>query len=86
MATKPARKKATRPAKKTARPAKKAVARGKRAATIAVAAIPKMKLDMPLDPAKVKAIQRCIAKGRLSITVGKVDLATGRVGDGWLYD
>ena len=90
MAVKPARKKATKPARKAARPAKKPAAkratRVSRAGKIAVAAIPKMQLDMPLDAAKVKAIQRCIAKGRLRITVGRVDLATGRVGDGWLYD
>jgi hypothetical protein len=48
--------------------------------------IPKLKLDMPLDAKKIKAIQRCIEKGRLTITVSKVDLASGRLGDGWIYD
>ena len=46
----------------------------------------KLTLDMPLDATKVKAIQRCIAKGALRITLKKVDLSTGRLGDGWLYD
>jgi len=49
-------------------------------------AIPRIRLTMPLDASKVKAIQRCIAKGQLTITVNKVDLATGKLGDGWLYD
>jgi hypothetical protein len=48
--------------------------------------IPKLTLTMPVDAAKAKAIQRCIAKGTLSITVSKVDLQTGRIGDAWLYD
>ena len=51
-----------------------------------VGGIPKMKLEMPLDAKKIKAIQRCIAKGKLTITVSKVDLATGRIGAAWLYD
>jgi len=48
--------------------------------------IPKVTLSMPLDPKRIKAIQRCIAKGTLKITISKVDLATGRIGDGWIYD
>jgi hypothetical protein len=48
--------------------------------------IPKLSLDMPLDETKVKAIQRCIAKGRLTITLSDVDLAAGKVGEAWLYD
>ena len=59
----------------------------KKAASIAVHGnIPKLRLDMPLDAKKIKAIQRCIEKGRLTITVSKVDLAAGRLGDSWLYD
>lgn len=58
----------------------------KRKASVAISTIPKLKLDMPLDEKKIAAIQRCLKKGRLSITIGKVDLATGRLGDGWLYD
>jgi len=48
--------------------------------------LPKLKLDMPLDAKKIKAIQRCLAKGRLTITVSKVDLAAGRLGESYLYD
>jgi hypothetical protein len=48
--------------------------------------IPKLHLDMPLDARKVKAIQKCLEKGHLTITVSKVDLASGRIGDAWLYD
>lgn len=48
--------------------------------------LPKLTLDMPLDARKIKAIQKCIEKGTLSITVSKVDLAAGRIGDAWLYD
>lgn len=48
--------------------------------------LPKLTLNMPLDARKVKAIQKCIEKGTLSITVSKVDLAAGRIGDAWLYD
>jgi len=48
--------------------------------------IPKLKLDMPLDAKKIKAIQRCIQKGRLTITVSRVDLGAGRLGEAYLYD
>lgn len=48
--------------------------------------ISKLTLNMPVDAKKVAAIQKCIAKGSLRITLSKVDLATGRLGDGWLYD
>lgn len=48
--------------------------------------IPKLKLDMPLDDKKIAAIKRCLAKGKLTITVSKVDLTRGRLGDAWLYD
>jgi hypothetical protein len=46
----------------------------------------KLKLDMPLDEQKLAAIQKCLKKGRLTITVDRVNLTTGRFGDGWLYD
>ena len=49
-------------------------------------AIPKLTLNMPLDARKIAAIQRCIDKGQLTLTVNKVDLATGKLGAGWLYD
>jgi anti-sigma28 factor (negative regulator of flagellin synthesis) len=48
--------------------------------------IPKLRLDFPLDEKKVAAIQRCIAKGKLTVTVSRVDLAGGRLGEAWLYD
>lgn len=48
--------------------------------------IPKLKVDFPLDDKKIAAIQRCIAKGSLSITLSRVDLAAGRIGEAWLYD
>jgi len=48
--------------------------------------IPRLSLTMPIDAKKAKAIQSCIEKGQLKITVNKVDLKTGRIGDAWLYD
>ena len=48
--------------------------------------VPKLTLEMPLDASKIKAIQRCLNKGHLRITINKVDLTTGKIGDGWLYD
>jgi hypothetical protein len=64
-------------AKKTARASKP---------TVKVAGASKLTMTMPLDANKVKAIQRCIDKGTLRITINKVDLSTGKLGDGWLYD
>ena len=59
----------------------------KKAASVKVQGpVPKLTLDMPLDARKIKAIQRCIEKGTLKITVNRVDLATGKLGDGWIYD
>lgn len=49
-------------------------------------AIPKLTLSMPLDDKKIKAIQKCIEKGTLHVTVSKVDLAAGTVKEPWLYD
>jgi hypothetical protein len=67
------------PAKKPAAP--------KKPSTIEIGGtIPKLTINMPLDAKKIKAIQKCIEKGSLSITVSKVDLAAGRIGDAWLYD
>lgn len=45
-----------------------------------------LKLQFPLDATKAAAIRRCLAKGTLSVTVKKVDLGAGRIGDAWLYD
>jgi len=52
----------------------------------AAAALGKAKLNFALTPEKVAAIQRCLAKGKLTVTVNKADLAKGRIGDAWLYD
>ena len=46
----------------------------------------KLTLDMPLDAKKIKAIQRCVEKGTLKITINKIDLSTGKLGDSWIYD
>lgn len=43
-------------------------------------------LDMQFDESRLKEILACLAKGRLKITVSKVDLAAGRLGNGYLYD
>ena len=65
-------------------PAKKAA--GTKATVSVAGAIPKLKLTMPLDAKKVAAIQKCIAKGSLTITLSKLDLVGGKLGDPWLYD
>ena len=49
-------------------------------------AISKLTLSMAVDEKKVAAIRKCLEKGSLRITLTKVNLATGRLGDGWLYD
>jgi anti-sigma28 factor (negative regulator of flagellin synthesis) len=64
--------------------AKKA-ARAKKA-TVKASGPSKLTMEMPLNAARVKAIQRCIAKGTLRITIKKVDLSTGKLGEAWLYD
>jgi hypothetical protein len=45
-----------------------------------------MEFDLPVDEKKVRAIHACLSKGRLKISVSKVDLAAGRLGDGYKYD
>ena len=65
---------------------KKAVSRTKARVSVSPTVIPQITLDMPLDAKKVKAIQKCLEKGHLRVVVNKVDLATGRLGVGWLYD
>jgi len=47
---------------------------------------PLMKLSFKLDQKKIDQIQRCLKKGRLTITVSKVDLSSGRPTNGYLYD
>lgn len=54
--------------------------------SVKAAGTSKLSMSMPLDATKVKAIQRCIDKGTLKITLNKVDLSSGKLGDGWLYD
>ena len=59
----------------------------KRSASVSArGVIPQLTLKMPLDAKKVKAIKRCIERGELRITVKKVNLATGKLGEAWLYD
>lgn len=71
-------------ATKKAAPAKKAA---KEAPSLKVeGALPKLTLNMPLDAKKIKAIQKCLDKGTLNITVSKLDLAAGRLAGAWLYD
>ncbi|MFC5742368.1 hypothetical protein [Dyella tabacisoli] len=48
--------------------------------------IPKLTLSMPLDEKKIAAIHRCIQKGSLKVTLNRVDLVSGKLGSGWLYD
>ena len=80
-----------KPAKKTSA-AKRAPAKKKPVAKAAApkidvsAVIPKMTVSMELDDRKIKAIQRCIEKGNLTVTFNKIDLAGGKLGDPWLYD
>ena len=58
-----------------------------KAAAIAIeGAIPKLTLNLPLDNTKIAQIQRCIAKGQLSISVSRVDLSRGRLDDPYKYD
>lgn len=79
------RKPGAKKAAKKAAPKKKAAV-GK-AATIALSGtIPKMHLSMPLDAKKIAAIQRCIEKGTLTVSLSKVDLTGGKLGGPWLYD
>ena len=48
---------------------------------------PHITLNLPLDEAKVAAIQKCIQKGTLSITVASVEaLKSVRADDGYKYD
>jgi hypothetical protein len=46
----------------------------------------KLNMNFPLTAAKIAAINRCIAKGSLKVTVNRVDLGRGRIGESWLYD
>jgi anti-sigma28 factor (negative regulator of flagellin synthesis) len=50
------------------------------------AATAKQKLEFTLNPERVAAIQRCLEKGTLRVTVSRADLSKGRIRDPWLYD
>lgn len=45
-----------------------------------------LKLDFKLDKNKVEAIQNCLKKGKLTITVSKIDALGGRNANSYLYD
>lgn len=48
---------------------------------------PHIALNLPLDEAKIAAIQKCIKKGTLTISVASVEsLKSIRADDGYKYD
>jgi hypothetical protein len=65
---------------------KKAKKKATRATVSAGISVPKLELSLALDDKKVAAIQRCLAKGQLTIKLTRVDLLTGRAGDPYIYD
>ena len=65
--------KKTKKAKKEKKVSSRAVATG-------------LKLDFKLDKNKVEAIQNCLKKGKLTITVSKIDALSGRNANSYLYD
>jgi hypothetical protein len=67
-------------------PVKKKAASKKTRGIAVAGSIPKLKLEFPLDDKKIAEIQRCLAKGKLTLTVSRVDLGAGRADDPWLYD
>lgn len=72
------------PTKKRA--AKKTKASAKKSSVSKTTAAAKHKIEFKLDPERVAAIQRCLDKGTLRVTVSRADLLAGRVKDPWLYD
>jgi anti-sigma28 factor (negative regulator of flagellin synthesis) len=58
----------------------------KRATKKAAAAGGRVKLNFPIDEARIEAIKRCLARGTLQVTVSKADLLRGRLGDPYQYD
>jgi hypothetical protein len=60
--------------------------RKRRASVKVQGTLPKLTLSMPLDAKKINAIKRCIERGTLKLTVNKVDLSSGRLGEGYEYD
>ncbi len=52
-----------------------------------VAAGHSLKLALPVSKEKVAAIQRCLAKGQLTITISQTSVAKGaRAAGGYIYD
>ena len=67
--------------------AKKSKASAKKKSSVSkTTAAAKHKIEFKLDPERVAAIQRCLEKGTLRVTVSRADLLAGRVKDPWLYD
>jgi hypothetical protein len=65
--------------KKTTPAGKKTAARARKGSTI--------KMTLAVDPQKLEAIQRCLKKGKLTITMSTADiLKAGRAENGYLYD
>lgn len=59
----------------------------KKSSTKASAAAPSLKLAFPVSKAKLAAIQRCLAKGQLTITISQTSLSKrGRAAGGYIYD
>jgi anti-sigma28 factor (negative regulator of flagellin synthesis) len=81
----PASKKKTSTKKGSAKKATSKKSAAKKVPTASLAG-DRLKLNFPLDGGKVAAIKRCLAKGKLTVTVNKVDLGAGRIGEAWIYD
>ena len=81
----PAAKKTASKKKATTKKASAKKGAAPKAATATLAG-DRLKLNFPLDAQKAAAIRRCLAKGKLTVTVSRVNLGAGRLGDPWLYD
>jgi hypothetical protein len=46
----------------------------------------KVMVNVPLDAEKIRAIQKCLAKGTLRIEMSKAAATVGETKDPWLYD
>ena len=66
--------------------AKKSKASAKKSSAKKATAAAKHRVEFKLSPERVAAIQRCLEKGTLRVTVSRADLLAGRVKDPWLYD
>ena len=55
-------------------------------APLAKAQDDRLTVDVPLDAEKVQAIQKCLAKGTLRISMSKAAATSGEKTDPWLYD